>query len=267
MILPKKIIFILTTILLILFAFSSYQGVFNPKTFEKDSLSFGTQGIGQDFVNLFVVVPLLLISYILFRNDNKTGSYLFGGTLFYILYSYMIYAFGVNFNHLFLVYCAILGLSLYTFILFIFDFVQKDISSWFKEKLNPKPMSIYMLLIAALFYMLWLKDVIPALINNTTPESVTDNNLLVNPVHVLDLAIALPACFISAILLLKNHKMGFIFAPIILLFIVILTIALIGMVIALKIKGVSEDISLVYIFGILSFIGMGFLYNFNRKLK
>jgi len=263
----KKIISTLTIILLILLTFASYQGFFNPKTFEKDSMSFGTQGIGQDFVNLFIVVPLLLISFLLFRKDNRIGSFLFGGTIFYILYSYMIYAFGVNFNHLFLFYCGILGLSLYIFIIFLVDLSQHDIISWFGEKVKVTAMSIFLLIIAVMFYLLWLKDIIPAILTGTTPISVTDNNLLVNPVHVLDLSIALPAAIVSSILLLKKNKFGFIFAPIILLFIVILTIALIGMVIALKVKGISEDITLVYIFSGLSILGTGFLIQFFRNLN
>ena len=258
-----KLISILSFLLLILLGYSSYQGVFNPMTFSKDAISMGTQGIGQDFVNLFVVMPLFLVALLLYRRESVIGGYLFGGTLFYILYSYFIYTFGVNFNHLFLVYCSILGLSFYTFIIFLVDF-EKKVNPM---QMNSKPLAIFLIFIGTLFYLLWLKDVVPALLTSSVPKTISDNHLLTNPVHVLDLSIALPGLIISAILLLKKHKMGFVLAPVLLVFLIILTIALIGMVVALKVKNVSEDISLMYIFGVITLISVGFLSNYFMKLK
>ncbi|MFP4548001.1 MAG: hypothetical protein ACLFQM_07700 [Fidelibacterota bacterium] len=263
----KKIIFILTIFTTLLMIFAAYHGVFNPATFEKDSLSFGTQGIGQDFVNLFIVAPILLISLFLYFRENKIGYFLFGGTILYILYSYVIYAFGVNFNQLFLVYSFIFGLSLYLFIIFIMDFASKDVTAWFKKKIPAKTMGIYMIIIAVLFYFIWLGEIIPALLAGTTPTTVTDNNLLVNPVHVLDLAFSLPGLVIAAFLLMKHHKLGYIFAPVLLVFLVILTIALAGMIVALTLNNISENFFLAYIFAVLSVLSMIILVMFFRKVK
>ncbi len=263
----KKIITILSIILLLLMGYAAYQGVFNPATFEKDSLSFGTQGIGQDFVNLFFVAPLLLISLFLFLKENKIGYYLFGGTVLYILYSYGIYAFGVHFNHLFLVYSLLLGVSLFLLIIFTMEFSTKDVKDWFQDHIPAKTMAIYMIVVAVMFYFIWLAEIIPALISGTTPKTVTDNNLLVNPVHVLDLAFSLPALIVAAFLLLKRHKLGYIFAPVLLVFIVVLTIALAGMAINLTLNNISENFFLIYIFTVLSVLSLIVLGMFFRKLR
>ena len=118
-----------------------------------------------------------------------------------------------------------------------------------------------------MFYMLWLKDIVPAILHNSVPSEVGENNLQVNPVHVLDISIALPGFIITAILLIKKHKLGFILTPIILVFIIILAIALIGMVIMLKIKGLSDDISVSIIFSLLAIISSIFLIKFFKASK
>ncbi|MBN2281728.1 MAG: hypothetical protein JXQ65_14190 [Candidatus Marinimicrobia bacterium] len=263
----KKIITVLTYILLAMMAYASYQGVFNPVTFARDSQSFGTQGIGQDFVNLFIVAPVLLVSLYLYLHENKIGFFLFGGTVLYILYSYIIYAFGVHFNHLFLFYSLIVGSSLFLFIMFMADFSKKAVIEWFEAKIPVKTMSTYMIVTAIMFYCIWLGEIIPALISGTTPKTITDNNLLVNPVHVLDLAFSLPALIVSAVLLLKKHNLGYIFAPVLLVFIVILTIALSGMAVALTLQNISENFYLVYIFSVLSLLCVIILVLFFRKIK
>ncbi|MGB2908075.1 MAG: hypothetical protein WBB73_13295, partial [Candidatus Aminicenantaceae bacterium] len=126
---------------------------------------------------------------------------------------------------------------------------------------------IFLLLIAAMFYLLWLKDIVPAILSNSIPASVSDYGLLVNPVHVLDLAFVLPGLIIAALLLMKKHQLGYILTPIFLVFILILAVALIGMVVMLKFKGLSDDISVAAIFAVLAVISAIFLFVFLRHLK
>ena len=205
-----KLITVLTVFLLISLTIVSIFGSFVPATYARDSASIAAQGMGQDIVDLFIVVPLLLISLVYMRKGNRIATLLFGGTVFYILYSFVIYCFGVYFNSLFLHYCITLGLSLYLFIIYLMAMQKMDVKSWFSEKLPVKLFAYYLIIIAVLFYGLWLKDVLPAIIGNYTPKSVSDYDLLVNPVHVIDIAIALPGLIVSAILLLKKQALGYI---------------------------------------------------------
>ena len=124
-----------------------------------------------------------------------------------------------------------------------------------------------MLLIAALFYLLWLKDIVPAIVSNRVPASVSDYGLLVNPVHVLDLAIALPGLIIAALWLMKKHRLGYILTPIFLVFIIILAVALIGMVVMLEYRGLSDDISVAAIFAVLAVVSALFLFVFLKHLR
>jgi len=262
-----KIITTLTFILSISLMLVSYFGVFFPRIYERDSISMGVQGMGQDIVNHFLVVPLLIISLIFVRKGNKYSYLIFSGILFYIYYSFIIYCFGVHFNNLFLFYCLILGTSLYTFIIIVIQLSSMDNQNWFSNKAPIKALANYFIVIAAMFYLIWLKDVVPAILSNTIPRSISDNKLLVNPVHVLDISITLPGLIITAMLLIKKHKLGYIFTPIYLVFIILLAIALIGMVIMLKIKGLNDDISVSIIFSLLAVISSGFLVKYFRAIS
>jgi hypothetical protein len=262
----KKAIVILSIVTAIALAVVSIFGAFDAATYERDAASMAAQGAGQDLVDLVLVVPLLVFSLIFMLRNSRIASLIFGGTVFYILYSFCIYAFGVYFNKFFLLYCLILGSSLYLFILVILELTRMDVQSWFSEKAPTRLAGVYLLLIAALFNVLWLNDVIPAILKNTTPRTVSDYNLLVNPVHVLDLSIALPGLVLTAVLLMKKRKLGYILAPILLVFLIILTIALAGMVMMIKARGITEDMSIAIIFLVLAVISIVFLYFFLKNI-
>ncbi len=258
------------TILSVLLAFSlavvSVFGIFIPVTYARDTASMAVQGIGQDIVNLFLVVPLLLVSMFLMLKSNIIGLYVFGGTVFYILYSFIIYCFGVHFNVMFLMYCVTLGLSVFIFIIFLYEAGKKDVRQWFNEKLPVKYIGIYLIIVSLMFYVLWLKDVFPAIINNTVPASVSGQNLLVNPVHVIDISFALPGILVSAVLLMKKNNLGYILSPVSLVFILILAIALAMMVVMMKVRGIGDDTSVVLIFVVIAVISLFFLFLFMRAL-
>jgi hypothetical protein len=257
----------LSLLLAIALAIASYYGAFVPGTYERDSASMAAQGMGQDLFDLFFVTPLLLISLLYTLKGNRIALFIFAGTVFYVLYSFFIYAFGVHFNSLFLIYCLVLGSSLYTFLLIIYENSGMELNNWFGEKTPTRAIGIYFISVALLFYLLWLKDTVPSILNNTVPANVLDNDLLVNPVHVLDMAIALPGLVITAVLLFKKQTLGFLFAPVFLIFTVLLSLSLIAMVLALNAKGISEDISIAGIFLILAVISMGLLTMFFRNMK
>ena len=252
----------LTLVMTATLAIASYYGAFVPATYAHDAASMGTQGKGQDVFNLFIVVPLLLISLAFALRGNRVALLILSGTVFYVLYSYVIYAFGVHFNSMFLVYCAVFGTSFYAFLLCVTELTGLQAQQWFSDRTPNRATGIFFIVIATLFYLLWLKDVLPAILNNSVPANVVDNDLLVNPVHVLDIAIALPGLIATAILLFRKHSLGYVFAPIYLVFTILLALALIAMVVALKQKGITEDISVAGIFAALAVVSAVFLYKF-----
>ena len=262
-----KIITMLSLVLALSLAIVSYYGAFVKGTYVHETPSMAAQGMGQDVVDLFIVLPLLLISLFFVWRNNKLAYFVFGGTLFYLLYSFVIYSLGVHFNNLFLWYCLTLGLSLYTFILMVSEMNSMEVESWFSHKLPARIIAGYLIIVAILFYLLWFKDIVPAVLNSTIPKSISDYNLLVNPVHVIDISFVLPGLIITAIFLIRKLRLGFIFAPIALVFILLMALALIGMIVMLKVKGITDETSVVGIFIALAIISMVFLGYFIKSFK
>lgn len=260
-----KILRILTILLALSLSIVSIAGAFFPNTYDRDSASIAAQGAGQDLVDLFVGVPLLLVTFFLASRGNRKAVLLYAGTLGYIMYSFIIYCFGVYFNQFFLFYCLTLSLSLYAFILVFSDLKQQKVESWF-EQAPVKLISVYIAFVALVFYVLWLKSVVPAIIHNEVPKEVSDYNLLVNPVHVIDLVFALPGILIGSVLIWRKKGVGFIISSIALVFMVLLTLALAAMVLMLVHRGISEDNTIAFVFGILSISSVVLLILLFRKI-
>lgn len=263
----RKTLIILSVLTAAALAAVSFFGAFVPGTYDRETASMAAQGAGQDLVDLFLVVPLLIFSMIFMLRGSRIAVFLFGGTVFYTLYSFAIYSFGVHFNRLFLLYCLILGAALYLFILIMFEMGRMDVNGWVGEKIPVRSAGIFLILVAALFYVLWLKDTVPAVIKNTVPKSVSDYHLLVNPVHVLDMAIVLPGLILTAVLLMKKRRLGYILGPVMLVFVIILAVALAGMVVMTKVKGVSEGVSIAVIFALLAAVSTLFLCLFLKNIN
>ncbi|MEZ5071516.1 MAG: hypothetical protein R2751_11250 [Bacteroidales bacterium] len=245
---------------------ASAFGIFLPDTYARELPSFAAQGAGQDVVNLFLGGPLLLGSLWFMNRGSKTASWIYGGMLFYYLYSYIIYTFGIHYNSFFLLYCATLALSTYSFIFWVSAHAGTDLRTWFTKAPPVRFTSVFILVIAALFYMIWLKDILPPLFQGDAPQFVKDNNYQVNAVHAIDLSFALPGLIVVGILLWKGRPMGLLLAPVVLVFIVVLTVALAAMILAVRLRGLSDDASLVVIFGVLALIAATILVRFLKNL-
>lgn len=262
----KKTLNILTVLLALSLTVVSVVGAFFPDTYARDSASMAAQGIGQDLVDLFVGVPLLLISFYFALKGNRVFTMIYGGTLFYILYSFIIYCFGIHFNQYFLLYCLTLSLSLYAFILLFSGLREQQAEGWF-NKAPVNLVSVYLIVVALVFYLLWLKSLVPAILHHEVPKEVSDYNLPVNPVHVIDLVFALPGLIIGAVLIRRKQGVGYIIASFSLVFIVLLTLALAAMVLVLMFRQISEDFTVAIVFGVISVCSMILSYLLFRTLK
>jgi hypothetical protein len=245
----------MTMLLVVSLSVVSAAGAFLPGTYARDSASMAAQGAGQDMVDLFLVVPLLIVTFVSTSRGNRLGTLLYAGTLFYILYSFIIYCFGVFFNQWFLLYCLTLALSLYSFILVMSGLKGLNVDGWF-NRAPAKPVSIFIVFVALVFYTLWLKSLVPAIINKSVPVELMEYKLPVNAVHVIDLAFALPGLILGSVLLWRGKGMGYVIASVALVFIFLLSLALAAMVIVLAGRELSEDLTVAYVFGGLTLVSI-----------
>jgi hypothetical protein len=157
---------------------------------------------------LVVVGPLLLILGVAGARGSLRAWLSWLGLLSFTAYNYAIYTFSVHFGPLFLVWVAVLGLSLFAL---IGGLMALEASS-LRTRLAGSPARLvgwYLIAVATLFILLWLSEIVPDLLADRASTSAADWNVPTNPVHVLDLAIFLPGVIVSGVLLLRRHWFGY----------------------------------------------------------
>jgi len=213
----KGILFF-TVPVVILMVITSCFGILHSATYAKETSAWYAQTIGQDFSNLFVVAPLLFFSSFFASKGSRVGILIWLGAMITNIYSFVIYCFALHFNSLFLFYCVILGLSIYSVLYFFYRNIKVSFKSWFGKLVPVKSVGIFLIMIALVFAMVWLSDALPAILTDKTPESITKAGLLSNPVHALDFSFYLPLMILAGVLLIKKRSIGYILAPPMILF-------------------------------------------------
>jgi hypothetical protein len=248
-------------------AVTSLGGLLLPEAYANETPSWAAQGMGQDFVDLVFVFPLLLLSAYQTQKGQKVFRFLLGGTLVYLVYSYVLYGFCMHFNRLFFLYCAGLGLSVYALVLYGAEFQTTKVEAWFNQKKSTQLPASYFLVTTLVFYFLWLSEDVPALLSGTAPKSLAVAGLITNPIHVLDLSIVLPAMALASFQLLRKKPFGYFFFPVMMVFSIIMGAAIGGMTVAMKLKGVTGDLTVAYVFGVGILFNSAVLGLFLRGMK
>jgi len=223
--------------------------------YERDTEHFGTQAISQDWVTLFIAVPAILILGWYAYKGSFSARLMWHGVAFYFAYTYTIAVFMVRFNALFLVYTALLGCSIFAV---AGGLAALDWSSVtperFGKKWPRKGTIVFLLCIVATFTLLWLSDIVPALLAGTMPESLSESETPTNGVQVLDLAMMLPMAGLTAWWLLRRESKGYVFAIGLVAYVCLLGVALAAMIIGLAIADLSPDVAVAVVFVIVTLV-------------
>ncbi len=184
-----------------------------------------------------------------------------------ILIPYVIDAFVVRFNPMFLVYVALLGCSLYALIGGLATFNLAWVKASLTDRIPVKTVSTFLAVLALLFYALWLREVVPALMSGGIPPSVHQNGTPTNAVHVLDMAWMLPAFLITAIKFWRKQPFGFVLAGAALSFIVLLALAVLSIVVSFVHAGYPVAVPEVVVFVIVFALSLGLLISYLKGLR
>ena len=216
---PSKAIVVWSLAITILVTLASILGLADSDVYGEETKNWATQAKGQDLGNLLAVVTLLLSGYGYYRGSHRAGL-IWLGTLLYLVYAYVIYSMAVHFNELFLVYVAALGLSSYA-VMWSVGRLRAD-NQHLPQPSARRVAGYTSITIGVLFGLLWLSELIPATLSGEAPQSVIDAGLWVNPVHVIDLSVLLPAFIIAGYLTLQGEASGLFFVGPLLVFSVLM---------------------------------------------
>lgn len=256
----------LTVPIAILLAIAAGCGIFISDLY-RDPPGLVAQAIGQDAVTLLIALPALGISAFLASSGSQRARLIWLGVLVYVVYTYASYAFGIRFNPLFLIYLALLGCSTYALIGGLMTTDWTGIRASFSERTPVRAVSIFLGVIAGLFYLIWLSEAVPASLAGVPPQSVTEDGTPTNVVHVLDMAFLLPALVIAAVSLWRKQPIGYALAPALLTNLVFLALAILSMTVFQARVGEPAAIPLVVIFVALFAVSVGMLIGHLKNLK
>jgi hypothetical protein len=222
-----------------------------------------------DAVVLALAVPLLLAAWAQHRRGSPRGSLLLTGALGFLLYVYANYAFGTAYNPLFLVYVATLSAALFALVA---AFATADRTALIPAAASPavphRFLSRFFLVAAVVTALVWLLPLLTALGRGTAPGRL---DLYTAPVtHALDLAVVVPACAITGLLVRRRHPMGYLLAVPLLVTVVLLLPTIVLSTVLQHAAGVSftagEVVGPIAGFAVLGVLGCWLLVRLLRSV-
>ena len=202
------------------------------------SSDVAVQGIAQDYVTLFLAVPLLLAALILSFRDSYRARFLLAGVLNYFLVTYLFYLEIAMYNEMFRAYVILTGASFFAFVLLLMTFDIQKTALMFKSSIREKFFGGFLIFNCIAIGLLWLSVVLPPLIDGSViPEAVQHYTTVT--VQGLDLALLLPISFVSGSLLIKRRPFGYLMSKVTLVFLPLLMTALTAKIIAMALTGAN----------------------------
>jgi hypothetical protein len=180
----------------------------------RDNAFVTTTWFGNDAVTLFLAVPILAGSLFFSARDSHKAQLVWMGALDYMLYNYAFYLFGASFNAFFLIYTALLGLSIFALILGLMNLDVNRIHQQFRERTPVKWIGGYFLFVAFGLSAIYLMQSIGFIFTGQLPSIVTISRHPTSIVFALDLTLLVPWFVVGAVWLMKRQPWGFVIAGI-----------------------------------------------------
>lgn len=176
-----------------------------------DTVSSAAQMRANDTITLMLVLPALVVGLVLSARGSLRGRLVLAGALGFMLYTYATMCFGAAYNALFIVYVALFGLSVYSFVITLMDIDVKALPACFSDRL-PRIRIASMLFFASAFLLLaWLGRVAATFKPGTVPAL---DNVTSMFIQAMDLGLIVPACALGGWLLLKRRPWGYLIAAV-----------------------------------------------------
>ena len=163
---------------------------------------------GTALVLLVLTVPLLLVAARATARGSARGLVVWLGAVAHLLYQGVMFCFATPLNPLFLLYVAMLGLSVWTGGLLLARTDVTALASRFSGPAPVRAIAAVLGVVATLNALLWLARIAPT-ITADEPTSILDGSgLTTNPVFVQDLALWLPLALVAAVALWQRRPVG-----------------------------------------------------------
>jgi hypothetical protein len=212
--------------------------IYGKGVYENMSADVAIQGIAQDYITLFVAIPLLIVALFWTRKGSLKSKLFLAGVLNYFFLTYLFYMNMAMYNNLFLVYIVLVSTSFFALTLTVLSVDLKTISQHFNPKTPTKSIGYFLIVLSSMIALLWLSIIVPPIIDGTViPTSVEHYTTLT--VQGFDLSIFLPIAFVSGFLIIRKRQYGYLMASVTLVFLSLLMSALMAKIIAMALVDVN----------------------------
>ncbi len=248
-----KLGYLFSLLIAVMTAVASIAGLLYPNDiYPTDELrqSF----LANDVVNLFIGLPILLFSMWLAWRGRLIGLLLWPGAIFYGLYNYLVYLFGMPLNVMYLLYLAIVALSIYTTIGLVAGIDGEVVKGRLSGHVPERFAGGVLIVLGLSFFLRVIVEIVGALIDQVAiPE--TELALLVT-----DFLIS-PAWVIGGLLLWRRQALGYVSGTGLLFQASMLFIGLIMLMLLQPLLTSTPlaliDIVVVFVMGLVCFIPFG----------
>jgi hypothetical protein len=203
----------LSIIIALLAAIASAGGLLLDGLY-RDNAFVTTTWLGNDAITLFLAVPILAGSLFFSARGSHKAQLVWMGALDYMLYNYAFYLFGASFNAFFLIYAALLGLSIFALIFGLMNVDVNGIRAQFRESTPVKWIGGYFLFVGVGLSAVYLMQSIAFIFTGQLPSIVTISGHPTSIVFALDLTLLVPWFVVGALWLMKRQPWGFVIAGI-----------------------------------------------------
>jgi hypothetical protein len=194
----------LSAVIAVLMAFASLGGLLWHGLYRDNTWSTAAFR-GNDLATLLLAVPVLVVGLVLARRGSDRARLVWLGVLAYTVYNYAFYLFGTAFNDFFLLYAALVSLSIITMIGAISPVLAT------RRTITPgrgRLVAGYMAVVGLMFAAMWVSQAVKFITDGTVPKVITDSGIHTSIVFALDLTLIVPAFLTGAVLLWRGHPTG-----------------------------------------------------------
>jgi hypothetical protein len=212
------------------YAFRTLYGqtvqIYGEGVYEHDTVFSAGASQGADLVALFVALPLLIVSFVLYRRGSLRGGFLLTSALAYYLYYGASLGLIVAYNNLYLVYLGLFSASFFAFVLSLTMFDLPALPNRISPRLPRRGMAIFMFVVGIGMAFIWLSDVVNALTTDGVPEALGVNISLIT--YTLDVGIIAPSALLAGFLLLRRAPLGYLLTGILTILLALVGAMVIG---------------------------------------
>jgi hypothetical protein len=172
---------------------------------------------GNDLITLVVAVPGLLIALRMIGRGSARAHLVGLGLLAYMLYNYVFYLYGAAFNRFFLLYVALVALSITALIISLSNLDVQSISQAFLPRTPVRWIAGYMLVFALLLGSMWIAMSLSFVASGQVPAPITQTGHPTGVVFATDLSLLVPGLLAGGLLLWRRRSWGFVLSAIMLI--------------------------------------------------